>query len=424
MYWHGIKIMSDACHTFVFQGRILSKTLPGAVNLVGRDEKFLRKLMKALRSTIVTPSLRIETYNNALVTPRGATRATIHSGNVYDDSGAPIPLAQFIRGTSIRFGGEVEATLPKPGDELDEAIWGGVWVSHYGHFITESVARLYPAWSSDAPIIFVASPGASLILPPWMGQVLAFLGIDAQRIRIITRPTRVRRLIMPTPGLELSRSFSPDYFRLLRSKVRDALRGAADTGESKLFLSRSLLGDKRAGVGEKQIESALLADGWSVLHPETLPFADQMSVLSRSRAIAGLFGSQMHNLIFHPGDRLDVLHIATDQLGATFIHCDLVTEGTKVVGYCGDYCGLPPFRSLAPFRIDGETAEAALQAPGVDVKLKDMASCEQFESIWLDSVVRTRIGGELKAQDMEKVFRQLEHRPDIRLELERRLALA
>ncbi|MGJ0508576.1 MAG: hypothetical protein ACR652_15920 [Methylocystis sp.] len=94
------------------------------------------------------------------------------------------------------------------------------------------------------------------------------------------------------------------------------------------------------------------------------------------------------------------------------------------MGYCGDYCGLPPFRSLAPFRIDGETAEAAFQAPGVDVKLKDMASCEQFEAIWLDSLVRTRIGGELKPQDMEKVFRQLGHQPDIRLELERRLAFA
>jgi capsular polysaccharide biosynthesis protein len=115
----------------------------------------------------------------------------------------------------------------------------------------------------------------------------------------------------------------------------------------KLYISRSKLRSSRKFVNSQAIENWFRLKGWSVVYPETLSIAEQMSVFSKARQIVGDDGSGLHNCVAGaPGvkvlclnfDRTNLFHaslcaIADQQLA--------FLNSSKQVGNGGFYLPIP-----------------------------------------------------------------------------------
>jgi len=65
-----------------------------------------------------------------------------------------------------------------------------------------------------------------------------------------------------------------------------------------LYVSRRLLDfGKDRYIGEDKIEAFLAARGARVIHPQDMPFREQVRVFNEHRRIFGMIGSGMHNIV-------------------------------------------------------------------------------------------------------------------------------
>lgn len=87
----------------------------------------------------------------------------------------------------------------------------------------------------------------------------------------------------------------------------DNLTGSRPASERIFVSRRHWQGDRAIGYYE-ELEAFMASLDFSVIHPETLSLAEQASVFSQAKIVAGEDGSALHNVIFSaPGTRLGVL---------------------------------------------------------------------------------------------------------------------
>jgi hypothetical protein len=177
----------------------------------------------------------------------------------------------------------------------DAAIYAGTIYDHFGHFLLDSLSRLYNIVSSarfdGMDILFHEyrpHGRPSLLLSRKYIDILEHIGLDIGRVRTIEQPVKIRTLVhseaMFFDGLFASRNF----FRTARGPGPKRGRGGA-------FISRSKL---KAGTSE--IKNALEVDacardqGLAVFHPESLSFREQMAILGDHDYVCGMPSSFFH----------------------------------------------------------------------------------------------------------------------------------
>jgi capsular polysaccharide biosynthesis protein len=181
----------------------------------------------------------------------------------------------------------------EPSRELPTGVFAGYLYDHYGHFLLESLARLWaPPLAAPAPLIWIA--GWADTLSPWMHDVLDLLEVPGQRVVVTARsgPIEVDELAFPEPGFEFGRHFHPWLARRLGVVEHDSRRAHAH-----VWLSRSSLVPASGLDEEVELETALASDGWTVIHPEQLTIAEQVAAMAAAVHVAGLEGSAFHTLL-------------------------------------------------------------------------------------------------------------------------------
>ena len=203
-----------------------------------------------------------------------------------------------------------DPTQPKL--DLDEAIYGGPLFNQYGHFVLESLARLWI--SSDLPKIPILMSANRRLkdknLTSWQRDILTLLNI-ADRIRITSQPIHVGRLHVPRPGYEIQYSFARHHDRFLARVPWNPVAGR------KLWVSRGGH-DTQSAHGRVEVEAALSDAGWTIFHPEAHSVQRQLDVYARSERIAGEQGSALHSLVFLKdcaGLRFDMFERDPDRSG-------------------------------------------------------------------------------------------------------------
>lgn len=180
-------------------------------------------------------------------------------------------------------------------------IWGGVLLNHFGHFMTESIGRL---WALDAVkgkvdgLVFVSKregqeEDAVVDLRGFHQLFFELAKVDVP-IRILTRPTRIDLLEVPgqgfgigpmAAGTEAFRRFMSDRFA----------RDIAPSGGERLYVSRSGLSAQKGGIlREDRLEALLAAEGYEIFHPQHHPMKDQIARYKGARRIVALDGSALH----------------------------------------------------------------------------------------------------------------------------------
>lgn len=205
--------------------------------------------------------------------------------------------------------GAIDGPVSTPA-ETGPTLFIGPLVTHYGHFLVGTLARLWPllTWQGPPPRLLCPglAAGARPVLP-FLDVVLAHFGLSADDLVSFDRPTRIADLILPDPALK-EQAFAHDvYGELTRAIGRPFWDPAAvDAVTRPVYLSKSRLA---SGISRMRDEDALCAalvrHGIDIAFPEALGLPDLVRLLSARRVVLGTAGSAFHTAAFAaPGRRI------------------------------------------------------------------------------------------------------------------------
>jgi hypothetical protein len=103
---------------------------------------------------------------------------------------------------------------PEPGALYlnSTAIYGGMLMNHFGHFLVEAMSRLWFIQEQpQLPILWhsISLPVAHTPWSGWMDEVWALLGLRARRHHVILKPVQCEKVILPRPGLIAANRLHP-----------------------------------------------------------------------------------------------------------------------------------------------------------------------------------------------------------------------
>jgi capsular polysaccharide biosynthesis protein len=224
-------------------------------------------------------------------------RVRRHGGRVLRDQGRYIDLDDAARITS------------RPDIELiaGETLLLGYLDKRFGHFLTEGLSRAWALERSDmlGRKVLVWSNAR---LPAFQREALALLGVAEDQLVVADRSLRFEQLLVPSRAYRLTGAASP-ALNSAWDRMRDAalLASGAGNAPKDVFLSRSG-NPKRRLLQEAEVEDIFAGLGFTIVRPESLPFAEQVALVGRCERLAGCFGSQMHlSMFMRPGTKKFVI---------------------------------------------------------------------------------------------------------------------
>lgn len=210
-------------------------------------------------------------------------------------------VAQSISWTSSSRAVNSAPSVPTEGvrDLPGRYAFGGIFYGHFGHFIVESLARLWVQDAVDGRVDGMIFTPKTTGFPDKAVQKLAHLarplGLHVPVI-VANHPLRVEELIVPKQGFGMG-----DLSRGSRA-FRDFMNAHAGasiipTGSDRLYISRSKLPPMRGSIlGEERIEDYLVAEGYDIFHPQMASIEEQIARYKAAQVIVGVDCSPIHLL--------------------------------------------------------------------------------------------------------------------------------
>lgn len=275
-----------------------------------------------------TRSMPAETLFNALVTPLkmckdpGYPPPTQFIGSIYDQDGNPNTASLLARSYGVLqspekdyrpSGSEVVLNVEK------DAVYGGVFFAHYGHFLLETLAR---AWflveNTTDDVYFHICLNDKIIrqgvdfdgLPIWQKQLLSATFLRSDRVKFILGVTKFNCLKVPSPGLVIQKFCEKEQALAMATIGRRLCENHPHqlaNLKNKIWLSRSSL-NRGAIAGEAEFEQALVKEGFSIVHPEKLSMSGQIKLFEMAEVIAGIEGSAFHTLLLSGEAKAKLFH--------------------------------------------------------------------------------------------------------------------
>ena len=194
--------------------------------------------------------------------------------------------------------GGIRMTRPVPKPQAPDAVlpgrhlWGGLYYGHFGHFMTETMAR---CWAFDQPgiesVLFIPKHDKLAAFQSYQAQFWALLGAGA-REQVIRQPVMVEELLVPGQGFGLGRiARGTPEFRGMMKRMAQAL---PDDPPRKIYISRTTFNGRGGVVGESIIERNMIAQGYAVMHPEKMALKDQLRFYKSATHIVGIDSSAFH----------------------------------------------------------------------------------------------------------------------------------
>jgi len=245
-------------------------------------------------------SCAYDIFPNATLVPPVKSDLVQECG-VLDQTGAFCELSATWRGRRQTIVAPTNATREPPVKLSGKHLYCGQIWSHFGHFMAESLSRLWALDHLDekpASLVFLPKrPNRPQGLHGYQKDFLRLLQIDIP-IRIIEKPTEVEELIVPGQGFGLGAiAAGTEPFRHFFAN-RFATDVKAD-GPEGLYLSRSALqGMEGSALHEQAIETSLARDGLVTIHPQELSLEDQIARYRAAKRVVSLDGSALHLLGF------------------------------------------------------------------------------------------------------------------------------
>ncbi|MEV7398507.1 glycosyltransferase family 61 protein [Aeromicrobium sp. NPDC092404] len=185
--------------------------------------------------------------------------------------------------------------------------------THYGHLTSETLSKHW-GWriarerNPDLRVVMTHQPGKDR-LPSWKAEILGALGVRLDDVAWVTQheSVRVESLVAAMPQLE-----NPHYADRGLVDTWEALRDglgadpSPDERPEKIFVSRRTR-SQRWCLNTPEVEAFMAGQGFTVLDPEDLPYAEQAHIFRAAKVVAGFAGSALYTMMLNPDARIVVL---------------------------------------------------------------------------------------------------------------------
>lgn len=230
----------------------------------------------------------------------------------------------------------------------------GEHTEHFGHLTLEVVSRLWGLQHCPKNIKIATSNRKLQMLEGFLEP----FGIGADRIIQIKEPTLFKNLVIASQSYYLEGSASP--------QAREVWKTIGDYYEKpgtpkNVYISRSKWTKQRSLVNEANIEAVFKQAGYEVVHPEEIPFSEQVAIFRGAQKIAGPSGSGMYNCIYCRKEA-DVTLLVSEKFmtpNDALIHSMIGSNASYLVGRTLDDGKNPMF---ANWELDEDLVSAVINA--------------------------------------------------------------
>lgn len=190
------------------------------------------------------------------------------------------------------YNGASEIFQHKDADYIDEdVVFLGALSSHYGHFITEGLSRLWFFLNQEnecLKAVYISDSIGNRFL-----DCFKFFGIEDKNLLEITKPTRFRSVIVPEQSIRLH-----DFYHLKYKQTIDRIKEKIEPAQyKKVFFSKAKSGNGR-GIGELPIQNVFEENGFAIFYPEKMSMRETISVIKGCNEFVATSGTNIHNSIF------------------------------------------------------------------------------------------------------------------------------
>lgn len=260
-------------------------------NTYGSESGAGRRPRSAVPRLSPLRTLRAEWFEDALFVPGHAC--------LYSLSGRRIDATMHVReGQPLR---RVTPRIDPPKDPAvleQPVVYGGHLPKHFGHFLLESLSRLWAYTTLGlGPIPFAHSRTVFHLHERELLE--AALRPHGAPLLALTEPTRLTSVLVPDLGIILGEDYHPDMCHVYDS-IRDSIAGPVGTPDTTpIYFSRTRLPEnRRATLNEPELEARLEARGIRIVHPQELPLDEQIRIVAHAGDVIGLEGTALHLTLF------------------------------------------------------------------------------------------------------------------------------
>ena len=244
----------------------------------------------------------LKVFDNAIIT----------MDSCFDSNGNLIPFSP-IRRSSINW--KKVQVYPTPTSvSVNKKISDAYYINffhgtHWGHFLTESLARMHDVLCSDIPTKNIIVRFEHIRSFEWLKNVPV---LKEYNIIPFTENLLVEKLYLPVPTMVNFHYVVPEHIQTLNKYSSYYTSNLEDVPE-KIYLSRSKLPKThRVNFGEEILEKKLIEYGWSSIHFQEYSIGDQVKILSNAKYISGCMGSAFHNLMMCKSTPEKILYLVPE----------------------------------------------------------------------------------------------------------------
>jgi capsular polysaccharide biosynthesis protein len=178
-------------------------------------------------------------------------------------------------------------------------IYVGAFFSHFGHFLTEGIARYWFTAKDEGHSILAHYTERNFSRLTHFDRFFQAIQFPRERLVAFDQPVRIKEVILPDPSFTYAYE-GVDVHRLLPENVAEQiLRTTPERTSQPLYLSRRRLGKGlRVVVNERILEENLRARRFLVVCPERLSLDQQIHLINKHEVIMGMRGSALHGMLF------------------------------------------------------------------------------------------------------------------------------
>ena len=245
-------------------------------------------------------NLTVESYKSATILPmkkfdEDPISRSFGRGGVVDKDNNYVILSEL----SERLSGGYEFSNEEFIDE--KVVYCGYFINHWGHFLVDTIVRLWYVLENDTSIdkyVFMSEYGNDKEPKGNYKEFFELLGI-ANKVRIVSKPTRFREVVVPELGYK-EREFFSEPFKNMFDFIARAVKPLPEWEKTdKLFLTRSQF-NKSTSIdsGMDMIDNFFHKNGYMVIAPETISLSQLIYLIRNSKVCAAMSGTLPHHMLF------------------------------------------------------------------------------------------------------------------------------
>ena len=183
----------------------------------------------------------------------------------------------------------------------EKVVYCGYLVKHWGHFLTEAVARLWYYLENDTTIdkyVFFIDENEEREIKGNYKEFFELLGVW-DKIEIINKPTRYREVVVPELSYKGRTYYSQEYKDIFETIAANVKVESNWERSNKVFFTRSQLPKAREmEFGIKVLDSFYKNNGYTIVAPEKITLSKLIYLIRNAEICTSVSGTLPHNMLF------------------------------------------------------------------------------------------------------------------------------